>query len=81
MTDIPSVEACIVEDRGVWSIRIQCPRCGRVHRHGGGAITEGPPVLGHRLSHCPGGGGYELVPGPPDMPKPVNRRRRKGGRS
>ena len=74
----PRVETYIAEDRGVWALSIQCPNCGRVHHHGGGLVTDGPPVLGHRAPHCGGGGGYTLVAGPADMPEPVGRRRRKG---
>ena len=65
-TAVPNVEASIVEDRGVWVLRILCPRCGRVHHHGGGLVKDGPPTLGHRQAHCRdgGGGGYVLVSGP-----------------
>ncbi len=45
----------------IWILEITCPYCGRRHHHGGGP-TDGPPVLGERLSHCAGHATYELVP-------------------
>ena len=80
MTDIPAVATHIAEDRGIWVLRVSCPYCDRMHRHGGGLVKAGPPSLGHRQSHCLAGegGGYVLTPGPAGMPEPVDRRRRKG---
>ncbi len=75
---IPRVETYVEEHNGVWSLTVVCPYCGQLHHHGGGIASE-PPVLGHRVTHCQdqGSGGYELVPGPPDMarPKATGRRR------
>ena len=34
-----------------WAIRVMCPYCGVVHKHGGGTVAENP-VLGERSSHC-----------------------------
>lgn len=50
---------------------VACPYCGDRHIHGA-SDADGNLVLGHRASHClvGDGGGYFLVPGPPDMEKP-----------
>lgn len=64
--------------RKYWRLAIQCPHCGDLHTHGGGGVEDGPPLLGHRVAHCPDGGGkgYTLVAGPPDMPEPKELSRR-----
>lgn len=41
----------IVGTAGVWSIRVRCPFCARLHSHSGGR-TATPPTLGERVSHC-----------------------------
>lgn len=68
----PEVAAYIEASHDVWTLLIACPYCRRLHMHGGGSI-DGPPVLGQRISHCLNGG-YVLVAGPPEMPKPTSRR-------
>jgi len=54
-----------------WVLYVQCPHCGDLHTHGGGSL-DGPPDMGHRVSHCvhAESSGYVLVPGPPNMAKP-----------
>jgi hypothetical protein len=63
-----------------WVLYVQCPHCGDVHTHGGGSL-DGPPDMGHRVSHCvhADSQGYVLVPGPPDMamPKALSARERR----
>lgn len=43
----------------IWRVRVLCPYCGKVHKHGGGYRTD-RPNLGHRGSEC-GRGDYELI--------------------
>ncbi len=70
----PEVAAFI--QRTPWSKKIRayvaCPYCGDCHVHGA-SDGNGNLVLGHRASHClvGSGGGYILVEGPPEMPKPT----------
>jgi len=42
----------------IWNIRVLCPFCGGIHKHGGGYVTS-KPTLGERGSHC-GRGSYIL---------------------
>jgi hypothetical protein len=69
----PLVTAYVERDEahGHWVLTVQCPHCGDVHTHGGGRL-DGPPSLGHRVSHCvhADSSGYVLVAGSADMPKP-----------
>lgn len=66
-TELPlySVYAYRVLDRGrnVWLLSFYCPRCRRMHTHGGG--TDERPSLGHKAEHCTDPSfhphGYELV--------------------
>lgn len=34
----------------VWTVKVRCPYCGSIHKHGGGNSKK--PFLGHRSSHC-----------------------------
>ena len=45
----------------IWSVKVGCPFCRKVHKHGGGYVTE-KPNLGHRGSHC-GLGSYTMKMG------------------
>ena len=65
------------DDGQYWALSLLCPYCGRVHHHGGGDDSE--PDYGHRSTHCLTGShpDYHLIPGPPDMPKPRSRGRRR----
>jgi len=42
-----------------WAIKIRCPYCKAIHKHGGGNST-GIPYLGSRASHC-SSGEYKMV--------------------
>lgn len=55
----------------VWVLVVVCPYCHQLHHHGGGSGAE--PEFGHRVPHCLVGRppDYRLVPGPPDMAKPL----------
>lgn len=48
---------------GNWDLVIQCPFCGKEHRHGGGNADK-PSLFGHRMAHCVAGAGrgYLLIP-------------------
>ena len=45
---------------GTWLFRVDCPFCGRQHRHGGGGGL-GLPQFGHRVADCGIGSGYALL--------------------
>jgi hypothetical protein len=53
-----------------WKV-VDCPYCGREHRHGAVDRFTGDPWdnLGERRSHCSGGDEYILVP-VPEQPRP-----------
>ena len=53
-----------------WSWVIEdCPLCGRRHVHGAGAPGGDPRrLLGHRVAHCGGMGGYVLVAHTRELP-------------
>jgi len=48
-------------ESSVWLVRVTCPFCGAVHKHGGGNNPAGPD-LGHRVADC-GRGGYDIIYG------------------
>jgi hypothetical protein len=58
----PIVVVEVRKTKTIWDLVVECPYCGRRHRHGGGTI-EGQPLLGWRSAHCVpySLGDYELV--------------------
>lgn len=45
----------------LWVVKC-CPHCGETHVHGGGSGGGDPRrFLNHRVAHCGGEGGYDLV--------------------
>ncbi len=51
VVEAPRVQArdTYTDRRGVRSVGVRCPFCGRTHRHGWPAGESEP---GHRLAHC-----------------------------
>jgi hypothetical protein len=37
-----------------WAVKIRCPFCGSIHKHGGGNVSTAP-TLGQRSAHCSSG--------------------------
>jgi len=65
----PHIPVRIREYRGTWILSFVCPFCKTnkrqkpvIHSHGAGSANS-PPVLGHRISHCPNyqAHGYILI--------------------
>ena len=50
--NIPQVKgrALRYEEDGSWDIRVKCPYCNEIHKHGGGKGDK--PDGGHRHAHC-----------------------------
>lgn len=54
--DAPVMRVKLVRNPGkgkVVLLEIRCPRCSKIHTHGGGETLEGAhESLGHRAAHC-----------------------------
>ena len=57
---IAETKICKVDKGEYRSFEVWCPFCGRIHVHGGGAVSS-PPVYGLRKAHC-GKGSYTILP-------------------
>jgi hypothetical protein len=51
----------IAPARTCWSLKVRCPFCDKIHKHGGGKLYY-LPVLGSRCAHCFKGTYYIIPP-------------------